>query len=304
MWLAIFGYTAVAVLLFFGTLTYFLCIRFLHREFPEGGARASGAIRASDGTYASNGTHTSDGRGFSCDTPDGCRIRGEILVPERPAGVAVVLTDLQDEGLVGWLLAKGIAVIRYSGRGCAGSGRKSTWGVGEARDLRLIYTTAVNREPDACRTIGTVGRKTGAVAALLHACIDDRVRFVVAVSPYADLWELLKKHLRDRGFPPFPMLQLAGLFCRWTRGVSPAKAAPAAEIRARGGLMKVSVLLAAEKHSGIPVQESARIAEALKGPVRTEILSGPLDRPERDSTERDQFRQWILDTAAQSAGSE
>jgi hypothetical protein len=285
VWLAIFGYTAGVVLLFFAVLTYFLCIRFLKFEKPGDGISSAG------------------GHDFMCDTADGCRIRGEVLIPRKPSGTAAILSDVpHGTELARMLLAEGIAVIRYQGRGYPDSGRPGTWGIREARDLRLIYTTIANREPDVCRNIGTIGRETGAAAALLHACMDDRVRFVAAISPYADLRDLTKQHLRDKGFPAFPLLQMCRMICRMTAGADIAKASPVSEIRTRGGLMKVPVLLISEQNNAkIPAAEVRKTAEALKGPVRVETLTAPYDGLAARSRETSDFRDWLLETIGQSA---
>ena len=284
MWLTVFGCTAGIVLVFFTVLTYFLCIRFLKFEKPGDGIRSPG------------------GHDFMCDTADGCRIRGEVLVPRKPSGTAVILSDVPHGAeLARMLLAEGIAVIRYQGRGYRDSGRPGTWGIREARDLRLIYTTIANREPDVCRNIGTIGRETGAAAALLHACMDDRVRFVIAISPYADLMDLTKRHLRDKGFPAFPLLQMCRMICRMTAGADIAKASPVSEIRTRGGLMKVPVLLISEQSNvKIPAAEVRKTAEALKGPVRVEALAESFGKPVADSSGTENFRNWMLETIGQS----
>lgn len=126
---------------------------------------------------------------------------------------------------------RGFNVLVYDHRrhGLSG-GKTTTYGWHEKHDLDACIDWVLQRTgPDA--KIGIHGESMGAATALQHAAIDNRAAFYIADCPYSDLFEQLRYRLKaEYRLPPFPMLYIAGWFCRLRAGFSFRKVSPIADI--------------------------------------------------------------------------
>lgn len=194
------------------------------------------------------------GKVFECVTSDGCKLKVRVFYTARRQGRAVILVP--DGGRPGtslyrqaeWFLHRGYDAVLADQRGCGRKERRPvTLGYREHRDLRLIFTLARRILGEECR-IGTYGVGVGAVTALLHACLDERVDFVVADSPWSDLRERMRRILiEDLQMPPYPVLWVIEWMSRILAGVPVKEVSPLGAIRRRGGLVATPVMFIASE---------------------------------------------------------
>ncbi|MBQ7915277.1 MAG: alpha/beta hydrolase, partial [Firmicutes bacterium] len=99
-----------------------------------------------------------------------------------------------------------------------------------------------------------------------HACMDDRVEFVIADSPWSDLERLLAEGLLRKGYPTFPVLQTGDWICRMLSGFSLKDVSPEKAMKGRNGLLSVPVLfIAGEKDALIPAAMARRLYQMKQG---------------------------------------
>lgn len=189
------------------------------------------------------------GTSVSCTTSDGSKLRIWVLpAASRQRQAVILVPDGGEPGMAlgrqaEWFLHKGYHVILVDQRGCDRKKRRPvTLGYREHRDLRLVFTQARRILGEDCR-IGTYGVGMGAVTVLLHACLDERVDFVIADSPWSDLRRWLRMILeQDKQMPPYPVMWVLGWMSRLWVGVSVKEVSPIAALRRRQGLVAVPVL--------------------------------------------------------------
>jgi uncharacterized protein len=128
---------------------------------------------------------------------------------------------------------RGFNVLLYEQRNHGRNARKNTtYGFYEKYDLKAIVDWAFARLGPG-GVVGTMGESLGAATVLQHSAIDPRVAFVIADCPYSDLTVLFRFRLKtDYHLVPFPLLNLADLFCRLMTGFSFAKVSPIRDIAA------------------------------------------------------------------------
>jgi fermentation-respiration switch protein FrsA (DUF1100 family) len=128
---------------------------------------------------------------------------------------------------------RGFNVLLYEQRNHGRNARKNTtFGFYEKYDLKAVVDWAFAHLGPAGR-VGTMGESLGAATALQHSAIDSRVAFVIADCPYSDLIELIKLRLKnDYHLVPFPLLNIADLFCKLMAGFTFAKVSPIRDISA------------------------------------------------------------------------
>lgn len=202
----------------------------------------------------------SGGKKLTCTTSDGCQLVMRCYKAAYDSDRAVILvSDVGRESVsmpreIKYFLSKGYHVICTEQ-----SRRRVTLGYKEKKDLRLILTISRRILGEGCR-IGTYGVGAGAVSVLLHACMDDRVEFVIADSAWADLEGLLSKRLVAQAYPPGPVLWAANWICRLGFGFSLKDSSPQREMKRRNGLMSIPVLfIAGEQDGRIPAAMSEQL---------------------------------------------
>ena len=137
------------------------------------------------------------------------------------------------------LLAEALAVheaglaqilFDFTGRG-ESDGEVITLGAHEAADLRAaLDALAARPEIDPLR-LALGGRSMGAVAAILEAADDPRVKALVLDSPYADLTATVDRAIRHYYIPPFLVRPVLLRFAGWRANFDPAKVCPEKTIR-------------------------------------------------------------------------
>ncbi|WP_163195227.1 alpha/beta hydrolase [Clostridium thermarum] len=101
-----------------------------------------------------------------------------------------------------------------------------TYGYYEKYDLKTCADWIFNRI-GTDSIVGIHGESMGAATALQNSEIDNRISFYIADCPYSDFIEELKIRIKeDYHLPPFPFIQLAGLFYRIKTGATLKSASP------------------------------------------------------------------------------
>jgi alpha-beta hydrolase superfamily lysophospholipase len=151
-------------------------------------------------------------------TADGLTLQGWHL-PGRN-GATVILahgfardrSELLPEGL--WLAEQGFGALLYDARAQGDSdGAYISLGYREALDVRAAVDFVQGQSPE--ERIGVMGYSMGAVAAIQAAAEDQRIRAVVAVSPFDTLRETVNYNLR-RARPLIPLVVWWG---EWMTGL-------------------------------------------------------------------------------------
>lgn len=127
----------------------------------------------------------------------------EILDPPEPRGTVFVLHGVRDsrEAMRGWgrmLVQAGYraALVDLRGHGRS-TGHALTYGVRESRDLAQALDSLDTRGQRS-GAVGVLGFSYGAAVAIQWAGLDQRVRAVVAVAPFASLREVVTGYLPVR----------------------------------------------------------------------------------------------------------
>lgn len=177
------------------------------------------------------------------------------------------------------LLAEALAVheaglaqilFDFTGRG-ESDGEVITLGAHEAGDLRAALDALTARpEVDPLR-LALGGRSMGAVAAILEAAEDPRVKALVLDSPYADLTATVDRAIRHYYVPPFLIRPALLKFAGWRANYDPSKVCPEKTIRK----VKVPILLLHGAMDGIvPLSDALALKAAAPGKVTLLTLQG------------------------------
>jgi len=181
---------------------------------------------------------------------------------------------------------RGIAqlFLDFAGRGDS-DGDVITLGAREAGDLVAgIDWLARRPEVDPDR-IAAAGKSMGAVAAILAASRDPRIRVLVLDSPFADLGDVVDRAVRRRHLPPALLRPVIFRVAGWRASFDPASLVPE---RAIAEVVVPALLLHGEEDGLVPIEHARRLAGAAKGPVTLVPLAGEghNTRRSRDTLDR------------------
>jgi fermentation-respiration switch protein FrsA (DUF1100 family) len=124
-----------------------------------------------------------------------------------------------------------------------------TYGYYEKYDLKACADWVFNRT-GTDSVVGIHGESMGAATALQNSAIDNRISFYIADCPYSDFIEELKIRIReDYHLPPFPFIQLTGLFYKIKTGATLKAASP---IKAIKNVITPILFIHGSKDSYIP----------------------------------------------------
>ncbi|MBN1880960.1 MAG: alpha/beta fold hydrolase [Deltaproteobacteria bacterium] len=252
------------------TLTIVLCL-FLFVLVPM----ASGALlsiylsRPKNQTYQDQYVFTPFETGvpfekISFVTEDGVELRGWWL-PGTGSRAVIGLngrmgtkSDLLGVGT--YLNKTGFSVLLFDYRGC-GESMRATMSMGQLErvDAAAAVEYALSRIPGA--QIGIIGFSLGASLGLVTAASDDRVRAVVADSPFVSSESIVLNRLK-RGIP-LP-LTLVRLWTRWWTRILYGYDSRGLDVVAAAGRLDTTKLLfvISRRDSVIPPEHQRRVARA------------------------------------------
>ncbi|HAE43589.1 MAG TPA: hypothetical protein DCG34_11845 [Clostridiales bacterium] len=210
---------------------------------------------------------------FSITTDDGLTLSGQWLYPKKPSRKVVIFCHGFGVNRVGSIkyikpyLRRGYNAIIYDNRNAGNSEKRfTTMGFAEKNDLKKVLDYAYQVLGSECFA-GTHGESMGGATVLLHACIDNRVRFVVADCAYADLTKQLTYRLKvEYHLPPFPVIYLTSLMTKLRAGFYFENVSPMREISRENGLERIPVMFAHGKEDKyILPKASVEMFEIKKG---------------------------------------
>jgi dipeptidyl aminopeptidase/acylaminoacyl peptidase len=158
----------------------------------------------------------------------------------------------------------------FAGRGDS-DGDVITLGEREADDVRAAVDVLVRRpEVDASR-IGAVGKSMGAVAVILAAARDSRIRALVLDGPFADLADVVDGAIAARHLPAGLLRPLVFRVAGWRASFDPASLRPEVAMRE---VRAPVLLLHGEEDDLVPFEHALRLERAAGGPLTLIPLPG------------------------------
>ncbi|HYE82401.1 MAG TPA: alpha/beta hydrolase [Clostridia bacterium] len=128
-------------------------------------------------------------------------------------------------------MERGYNVLLYDHRNHGNSGgRNTTYGYYEKYDLMACTDWVFGKCGSDC-LVGIHGESMGAAIALQNIAIDPRIAFCIADCSFSDLMRLFSYRLRvEFKLPPFPAMQITGLFVRLRAGMRFSDVSPIRDI--------------------------------------------------------------------------
>ena len=219
-------------------------------------------------------------RDVEFESDDGLKLRGWLILPpdykpgERRAAVITThgySTNRSDIIKRSVAVAKGgFAVFSFDWRRCGESeGQVCTGGLTEQRDLHAAIDTLAGLPEADPERIGVYGFSMGGVIATIVAAADERIKAVVADSPFVNMREMSRHIIKSMFLPPF--LFLASMDREFKR-------------RFGGGMMEVNteaavarlsprplLMLAGKKDRVVPFWQHEKIFSAAREPKRFKV---------------------------------
>ena len=162
--------------------------------------------------------------------------------------------DLIGIGTAIWRSGHSVLLFDCRDRGESDSAPR-TLGYSEQLDVEAAIRYAEGKMPGAA--MGMLGFSMGAALAIVAAAANGHIRAVVADSPYASLYELVRDRLRSARIPAFPVMPMVNLFNRLLYGYNLHDMNPAGDVE------KISprpiLLIHGEQDSVIPVSSVQQV---------------------------------------------
>ena len=180
----------------------------------------------------------------------------------------------------------------FTGRG-ESDGEVITLGAHEAGDLRAaLDALTARREVDPLR-LALGGRSMGAVAAILEAADDPRVKALVLDSPYADLTATVDRAIRHYYIPPFLVRPVLLKFAGWRANYDPSKVCPEKTIKR----VKAPILLVHGAMDDIvPLSDALALKAAAGGKATLLTLQGQGHNSPRPQEAKDAMARFLTTT--------
>ena len=219
-------------------------------------------------------------RDVEFEADDGVSLRGWLILPpgykpgERRAAVITThgystnRSDIIERTAA--VAHGGFVVFTFDWRRCGESGGKvCTGGLTEQRDLLAAIDTLAGLPEADPERLGVYGFSMGGVVAVIVAAADERIKAVVADSPFVNMREMTRRIIKSMYLPPF--LFLASMDREFKR-------------RFGGGMMDVDtaaaaarlsprplLLLAGKRDRVVPFWHHQKVFDAAREPKRFEV---------------------------------
>ncbi|MDY0212702.1 MAG: alpha/beta fold hydrolase [Desulfuromonadaceae bacterium] len=155
-------------------------------------------------------------RQVSLQTDDGVNLKAWYVPSTTDTTVILLHGYKMDSGemasIAAMLVRHGFGIIAPDLRAHGDSeGELITFGQHELLDVKAVADYIATCEPD--NTLGILGNSMGGALSLCYAAQDERIKAVVAHSPYASVRHSLKQGIKYfTGLPPFPFVPLIRMF--------------------------------------------------------------------------------------------
>lgn len=155
--------------------------------------------------------------------PDGARLKGNVLVPEKSNGRLVLACHGARSSGVGefcfiapYFYKNGYTLVMPEHRGCGNSdGKFMGYGTHESEDAFLWLDYAKKRFPEL--SVFLLGVSMGAATVLMMSknADDEAIKGIIADCPYTSAWEEFSYQLHTSfHLPDFPLLHICDLYSR------------------------------------------------------------------------------------------
>lgn len=179
--------------------------------------------------------------------------------------------------------------LDFAGRGDS-DGDVITLGGREAGDLVAgIDWLARRPEVDPDR-IGAAGKSMGAVATILAASREPRIRVLVLDSPFADLADVVDRAVKRRHLPASLLRPLIFRVAGWRAGFEPGALVPERAIAEVG---VPALLLHGDADGLVPIEHARRLVGAARGPVTFVPLAGEGHNTRRSRETLDRIARYL-----------
>ncbi len=167
--------------------------------------------------------------------PDGAKLRGHVLVPEKPNGRLILACHgARSSGLgefcfmAPYLYRNGYTVVMPDHRGCGESdGKYMGYGTHESRDSFLWLRYAKERFPKAAIYLLGVSMGGATVLMMSNHAEDAAIKGIIADCPYTSAWDEFSYQIHTSfHLPDFPILHICDLYSRLVAGYSFKEASP------------------------------------------------------------------------------
>lgn len=232
-----------------------------------------------DGTPSDFGLDYSE---LNFKTADGLTLKGWLILPpehKRQEKMPTVIT-VHGYSTCRWDILKrsvtfaraGYMVYTYDHRACGDSeGDTSTGGIYEVDDLLLAIGMILKEPATDTDRLALYGFSMGAVSSIIAAAKEERVKLVVADSPYANLREITEVVLRNESIPIWPFTDLIDL------SFSMSFKAHLSDVDAEKVVASLSprplLILAGHDDTTVPYSHARRIIDAAGPPKK--LISFP-----------------------------
>jgi dipeptidyl aminopeptidase/acylaminoacyl peptidase len=192
---------------------------------------------------------------------------------KQPAVVMVHGYGNNRSGMIPWSAAiakAGFLVFSFDMRASGESGGvRSSGGMVEKTDL-LNATEFLRSQAEVDpERIAFYGHSLGASVVILAGAEDEKIKAVVADSPFSGMWEITREILAKNYMPPYPFLWLLDLNFRRHFGCG-MKTLDVAKAAARISPRPL-LILAGEKDRVIPVAHAGRVFKAAQEPKHLHV---------------------------------
>jgi uncharacterized protein len=211
----------------------------------------------------------------SITSPDGTKLQGWFIRPERAIGDAIILLHgIGDnrQGMIGFaelFLSHGYTILMPDSRGQGESGGLPTYGLKEKNDIRQWFSWLHQQEKPGC--IFGMGESLGA-AIMLQAIKEVPFCAAVAESPFANFRDIA--YIRVGQFfhtGPWlgriilrPAIEVAFAYCRLKYGIPLSNISP--EMSVVGNHIPI-LLIHGLSDENIPIRQSEMIARQCPGSI-------------------------------------
>ncbi len=232
--------------------------------------------------------------------PAGLTLRGWYVPPPGTGGgraPAVVYGHGNGSDRRQWLpLARrvheaGIAqlFLDFAGRGDS-DGDVITLGAREAGDLLAGIDWLAGREEVDPDRIGVVGKSMGAVAAIVAASREPKIRVLVLDSPFADLADVVDRAVTRRHLPASLLRPVIFRVAGWRAAFDPGSLVPE---RAIAEVAVPALLLHGDSDGLVPIEHARRLVGAARGPVTFVPLAGEGHNSRRSRETLDRIAHYL-----------
>ncbi len=179
--------------------------------------------------------------------------------------------------------------LDFAGRGDS-DGDVITLGAREAGDLVAAVEWLARRPEVDPHRVGVAGKSMGAVAAILAASREPRIRVLVLDSPFADLADVVDRAVKRRHLPAALLRPAIFRVAAWRAAFDPGALVPERVIAEVG---VPALLLHGDADGLVPIEHARRLVSAAKGPVTFVPLAGEGHNTRRSRETLDRIARYL-----------